>query len=273
MLMNHISRSDDARFPKRWTEEAVSLAMESRWAEAVAVNRKILELAPDDVGTLNRLGRALMEMGQYNDARDAYTRTLGLSPSNPIAQRNLERLATLHEEARPAATAAKVDLQMFVPEPGKAAITTIKLKGKAAALAKVAVGEQVSLVVDGHALGVRDARGELLGAVEQRLAYRIIELMNGGNHYGAALVSAGNDAARIVIRETYQDPSQLGKVSFPAQEGTAPGGSAEGGASFDADEEEALSDEEDAGEGTDEQAVNMEEESAQEDAAPSLYMV
>src|SRR3989304_8516906 len=136
MLMNHVARSDGARFPRRWAEQAIALAMQNRWAAAVAANHQILAVAPDDVGALNRLGRALMELGQHNDARDAYTRTLALSPSNTIAQKNLARLAALHEEPCPVTTAAKVELQMFLPEPGKVAITTIQLDGKVGRLGR-----------------------------------------------------------------------------------------------------------------------------------------
>lgn len=261
MLMNHVARPGSSRFPTHWAEQAIALAMENRWAAAVAANKHILSVAPDDVGALNRLGRASMELGQYEEAREAYARTLVLSPSNTIAQKNLARVAALQEEARPEATVAKVERQMFLAEPGKAVVTSIKPRGKAVALVKVAVGEQVDLVVVGRALWIRDARGALLGTVEQRLAHRIIELMEGGNRYDAALASTGDDGARVVIRETYQDPSQLGKVSFPARQATVrPGDLQDGLASDDSDEEEAEAD--DVAEETEETTPSAEEEAA-----------
>ena len=54
---------------------------------------------------------------------------------------------------------------MFLAEPDKAVVALIKPRGKAAGLVKVAVGEQVDLVVNGRALWVRDARGTVVGAV------------------------------------------------------------------------------------------------------------
>jgi len=99
MLMHHVARPGRARFPIEWAEKAIALAMENHWEAAVAANKHILSVAPDDVGALNRLGRASMEMGQYEDARDAYARTLVLSPSNTIAHKNLARVEALQAEA------------------------------------------------------------------------------------------------------------------------------------------------------------------------------
>jgi len=103
MLRNHAGRVGSSGFPAHWAEQAIALAAESRWLEAVVANKHILSVAPDDVNALNRLGRASMEVGQYEGARDAYARTLVLSPSNTIAQKNLARVVELREEVRPEA--------------------------------------------------------------------------------------------------------------------------------------------------------------------------
>ena len=50
---------------QRYAKEAIALAMQGRWEEAVAANRAILELFPEDVDAYNRLGSALMELGEY----------------------------------------------------------------------------------------------------------------------------------------------------------------------------------------------------------------
>ena len=39
--------------------------------------------------------------------------------------------------------------------------------------------------------------------------------MADGNKYNAAVTSLGDKDVRIIIRETYQDPTNFGKVSFP----------------------------------------------------------
>jgi hypothetical protein len=62
---------------------------------------------------------------------------------------------------------------------------------------------------------VENSRGEYLGRVEPKHAPRLIRLMLGGNKYSAAVVKSTADGMTIMVRETYQDPSQVGKLSFP----------------------------------------------------------
>jgi tetratricopeptide (TPR) repeat protein len=50
------------------------------WADAVANFDKSLELAPDDVGALMRLGTAAMEVDAFDRARTALSRALALAP-------------------------------------------------------------------------------------------------------------------------------------------------------------------------------------------------
>ena len=76
---------DRQRMRRLRSEKAIQLAMQNKWQEAADLNRQILSQFPDDVDTLNRLGKALMELGQYADARDQYQRATKLDPSNGIA--------------------------------------------------------------------------------------------------------------------------------------------------------------------------------------------
>ena len=51
--------------------------------------------------------------------------------------------------------------------------------------------------------------------VEPRVAARLLKLIAEGNKYAAGVTSLGDKDVRIIIRETYQDPANYGKVSFP----------------------------------------------------------
>jgi Flp pilus assembly protein TadD len=76
---------DIARLRRVLPERAIALAMQNRWSEAADVNRKIIELYPNDSDAYNRLGKALMEMGLYRDALITYQRAIELDPNNIIA--------------------------------------------------------------------------------------------------------------------------------------------------------------------------------------------
>ena len=204
-----------ARLGRQKAELAIQLALQSRWEEAATVNRAILSLHPSDVDAWNRLGRALAELGQYQDAREAYTRALELDSTNAIARRNLTRLEALGEAAPVRAEPKQqLDPQIFIAETGKTGVTTLRGVNQAV-LARMTAGDRVELRPEGNVLLVENTRGEYLGQVEPRLGLRLVKLIQGGNQYAAALTSLANATGRVIIKEVYQHPSQAGRPSFP----------------------------------------------------------
>ena len=209
---------DKARLRRKASQEAIALAMQSRWQEAVTVNQSIIELLPTDIDAYNRLGRAYMELGEFAKAKDAYGHTIELDPYNSIAQRNLQRLSLLpdsqisvKEERREAS------LDLFIGEMGKAGVVNLKDLAPKEVLAKMAAGNQVYLKVRGRQLVVENEQAEYLGLVEPPHGFRLARLIEGGNKYAVAIVNIDNNNARVIIRETFQHPSQVGRLSFPVK--------------------------------------------------------
>jgi tetratricopeptide (TPR) repeat protein len=212
------SAEEKARLKKQWTELAVKQAQEGQWEEAVATNRNILNLFPHEPDAFNRLGKAYSELGQYAEARESYSQTLKYSPNNTIAKKNLDRLALLQEVPVQTHTGVdRIDPRLFIEETGKTGVTELINLGTPAVLAKVGVGDRVQLHVNGRTLGVRNSNGEVIGQIEPRLANRLINFIEGGNRYAAAILAMENGQVRLIIREEYQHPSMFGKVSFPSQ--------------------------------------------------------
>lgn len=86
---------------RKLSQRAIELALASRWDDAAVANRELLSSFPRDLSALNRFGKALSELGQYSEARRAYTEALEIDPGNNIAKKNFERLASLGEEQVP----------------------------------------------------------------------------------------------------------------------------------------------------------------------------
>jgi len=213
---------EKARLRRQRVELAISLAMQGKWEEAVQVNRGLLELFPEDVDAYNRLGKALMELGRYDEARDAYRRAVEIDANNTIARKNLSRLAHLKEapvavrEAR-----EKPEPQLFIEETGKSGVTPLHQAASREVLARMTAGDPVRLKVSDKSLVVENLAGEYLGQLEPRLAFRLLKLMEGGNQYAAAVAGLSDTGVRVIIKETYQDPSQVGRISFPTRGGEA----------------------------------------------------
>jgi hypothetical protein len=192
---------------------AIQAALQGKWNDAIQINKQILESFPTDVDAYNRLGKAQTELGKYKDARASYERALEIDPLNTIAQKNLARLATLGKSAPPRAAARKLSPQMFIEETGKTGITSLTRTDMEIAV-RMTAGDQVELTQKKGSLVIQ-VGGEVLGEVEPRLAQRLGKLIQGGNEYVAAIQSTDEGGVKVFIRETFQDASQTGKLSFP----------------------------------------------------------
>jgi len=246
---------EKARLKKQWTDLAIQQALASQWEDAVLTNRNILNLFPNDPEAYNRLGKAYSELGHYTEARQAYSQTLKFSPNNTIAKKNLERLALLSEApVQVHAGAERIDPRLFIEETGKTGVSELINVAPTSVLAKVGVGDRVLLHVSGHTLFVRNAAGEDIGQIEPRLANRLINFMEGGNRYAAAILAMEHGQVRLIIREEYQHPSMFGKVSFPSQGGgdTIRAYIKDSMLRYDRDEEDEMTSDDEYYDGTDE---------------------
>ena len=106
---------------RQLSEQAIQMARESRWSEAVTVNRELLALVPHDPSALNRLGKALSELGQYSEAKRAYGEALEQDPTNNIARKQLERISSLSDAETTDGRHAveRIDPRLFIEETGK----------------------------------------------------------------------------------------------------------------------------------------------------------
>ena len=200
----------------QYADEAVQLAIHGQWQEAVELNRFILDKFGADEEAQNRLGKALTELGQLEDAKAAYEAALKINPLNTIARKNSAKLETLLQtkEAMRGGP-ARVDLNLFVEEMGKTVVTALDGVSDADVCSKVAPGDLAELRVEGDGIVAETVRGVRLGMVEAKLARRLITFIKSGNRYQAGVTSCEDTAIRLIIRETYQDPRNAGKPSFP----------------------------------------------------------
>jgi hypothetical protein len=83
-------------------------------------------------------------------------------------------------------------------------------------LTTLSAGDEVAIKPVGSRLTIETIAGEYVSDVEPKLALRLTKLIEGGNKYAAAVASIGADSVRVIIKETFQHPTQVGRLSFPA---------------------------------------------------------
>lgn len=198
-----------------YVDEAVRLAVDARWEEAVELNEFIIQSFGADEGSQNRLGKALTELGRLEDAKAAYDASLAINPLNPVARKNASKLESLiNAKDILKGGPVKVDLNLFVEEMGKTTTTTLRAAA-GDVCSKVAAGDVAELRVDGDGIEIDTVRGVRVGSLEPKLARRLIKFIQGGNRYQAGITSCDGSTVKVIVREAHQDPKFVGKPSFP----------------------------------------------------------
>jgi len=199
------------------SRQAAELAMQGKWDEAVELNREILSNHPDNVDALNRLGKSLLETGLIKAAIEAFKTALNLSPNNPIATKNLNKLTAKHSSK----TAKEQKLKTVSwpksanEEYGKVALVDLVNQANKGALEEIEDGEEIELAIMDKIVKAIRVNGERIGQVEPKLGARISKLIKAGNKYKAFIRKIDGNRIKLLIREIYQHPSQIRVVSFP----------------------------------------------------------
>ncbi len=225
-MSNEISAvANGAKFRHSLDREAVDLALKGEWERAAQVNRAILELFADDVEAMNRLVKALIEMGSYAEASSVLDHLVEVAPYNNIARRNRTRL----EQIRGSSVAASRHTrrvtgapQLFIGESGKSATTLLRQTPLRLSPALVSPGDPVLLRLEHHALNAYADDGQYLGQVDPRLGHRLSRLIEGGNTYAAAVVGVNGEGISVIIHETHRDRSLQHVASFPTRAAPLP---------------------------------------------------
>lgn len=200
-------------------KEAVKAALKGEWESAAELNRALLELNPNDCEASNRLAKALMELGDYAEARQILETLRVRAPGNNIARKNLARLEQLQTcggDIRRSAAGDDGLPRMFIAESGKSCTTILQKPAGASAMATVSAGDVVALQLCGETVAVTARDGSYLGTLERRLGRRLHKLMAAGNQYAAAIVGTGAAGISVILRETRQHPTLRHVVSFPS---------------------------------------------------------
>ena len=218
--------ANGAKFRRSLDREAVDLALKGEWERAAQVNRAILELFADDVEAMNRLAKALIELGSYEEAGSVLDHLNTVAPYNNIARKNRARLEQMRSQVKTNdgavassrhARKATGAPQLFIGESGKSATTLLRQAPRRITPALVSPGDPVSLRLEHHALNVYADDGKCLGQVDPRLGHRLSRLIEGGNTYEAAVIGVNDEGISVIIHETHRDRSLQHVASFPTR--------------------------------------------------------
>ncbi len=218
-----VASKNEKTSKRQMISDALAAASEGRWDDALTINEQLLDRFPRDADTLNRKGRALIELRQLNAARDAYSESLKADPANMIARRNLQRLEMLYNRPNGSLEGANTTpttlprSNVFVEEIGKTWVDELANPTDLSHLAEVSPGEQLQIKVEGEKVFILSDDGLTLGEVGSPVSQRMARLIEGGNRYEVYALGISSHSLRVIIREVYKHPSLVTEISFKEQ--------------------------------------------------------
>jgi hypothetical protein len=189
--------------------QAIQTALTGDWTNAIKLNEEILKETPDDINTLNRLGFAMLSLGDIKGAKSVYEKVLSLDMKNPVAIRNLKRLT--------AGNNLKTNIplnNLFIEETGKTKIIELINIADKKIVSHLRSGEKISVKIKRSKIFALDTADQYLGMLPDDIGKRLTEFMNGGNEYDAYVWSVDDNKISIFIREVKRVKRYSNQPSF-----------------------------------------------------------
>lgn len=197
-------------------DQAIKLALESNWEEAILVNKSILETVPNDIDTLNRLAYAYMQSGQFEEAREIYASIIGRDKTNPIATKNLKKLLTLSQSKNGASPTSHLNHMdnVFIQEAGKTKTVELTNLADKRTIMSLQYGDEILLTIKRSKIFVLTTDKVYIGMLPDNIGTRLISFIKGGNEYQACIKSVDDKKIVIFIKETKRAKRFFNQSSF-----------------------------------------------------------
>lgn len=195
---------------------AIEAALDSKWEEALKLNKQIIKVDPQNIDALNRQAKAYMELGKGNLAKKCYSEVLKVDPYNPIASKNLKIVKAFKSNGYvPIANGhVKLSPSLFLQEPGKTKIVNLLKVAEPQKLSMAYCGMKVEMVVKNRKITILDANGAYLGVLPDDISHHILRLLKGGNKYELFIKSIRVNGLAVLIREVFRSKRFKNQPSF-----------------------------------------------------------
>lgn len=196
--------------------QAIDAALDSRWEDAIRINKKILNVDPKNIDALNRQAKACMELGKLNLAKKSYAEVLEIDPYNPIAQKNLKILKSFkgNKEVFVSCNQTRLSPSLFLQEPGKTKTVNLLKIAEPQKLSHTFCGMKVEMAIKNRRITIVDQNGNYLGVLPDDVSHNLLRLFKGGNKYDLFIKSVRLNSLSIIIKETFRSKRFKNQPSF-----------------------------------------------------------
>ena len=184
------------------TNVAIAAAVHGDWEQAVRLNNQILNRHPQNIGCLNRIGRAYTAMGELDKALQAYEEVLALDPDNSIALKNQARLSNMNPDYANDLRGCCVDPNQFLKKPGETHIVSLVHVGAVEVVQALNSGDPLQLEARKRYIVVSDISKRNVGRLPDDVSFQLLAQIRNGRLYNACVKSATHEKVQIIISHT-----------------------------------------------------------------------
>ena len=197
-------------------DNAIKLALDSNWEEAVLINKELLIESPNDIDTLKRLAYAYMQSGQLSEAKTTYNSIIELDSTNPIATKNLRKLSTLSLQKNGVVPSSHINHMdnVFIQEAGKTKTVDLTNVADKRTLMSLQHGDDITLIVKRSKIFALTSDKSFIGMLPDSVGIRLIGFMKGGNEYQACIKGIDDKNVTVFIKETKRAKKYSNQSSF-----------------------------------------------------------
>ena len=200
-------------------KQAIDAALNSKWDEALKLNKQIIKIEPQNVDALNRQARAYMELGKGNLAKKYYSEALKFDPYNPIAIKNLKIIKSfkptnLTNHIPTINGYSRLSPALFLQEPGKTKIVTLLKVAEPQKLSQAFCGMRVEMTIKNRKITIVDLNGNYMGVLPDDTSHLILRLLRGGNKFDLFIKSIKVNGLTILIKEVFRSKRFKNQPSF-----------------------------------------------------------
>lgn len=191
---------------------AIQKALDNQWQEAIELNLQILSEDNVNIGALNRLAQAYIQIGDHCQAQQTLKIILQLDKYNPIALRNLEKVKCISENPDSINHPTPKPFS-FIEEPGKTKVVSLTRLGERTVLASLQSCLELDMQIRLKTISFY-YQNKYVGRLPDDIAHRLIWLYDRANRYQAYIKSVEKNKVKVFIREIKCSSKNKDIVSF-----------------------------------------------------------
>lgn len=182
-------------------KKAVDHALKGNWQESIEVNQEILEKDPENIDAKVRLGRAYLQVKEFNKAKKIFKEVLDTDPINPVAQKNYKLASEKRVEKAP----ESINPKSLIKEPGTTTESNMIIEAKRIMGEDFSVGEELIVKLDKkYANFFKKQKNEeiFLGKINTDLAARLYAAKSQGSTISATVMQGQGKNLKLIIKSS-----------------------------------------------------------------------